>query len=357
MRQRRKREPQEGKKSARFPELSRVSYDELSASFSRVYSMSLGRARIYKDPEMYFVIGFSDDLSWKPIQDTIKNLEVSVVDLINERTVKVSLKKEQYQSFLYNLRKNHRYVKELRETALSEKLERPLIEELRDKPDQEGWFTFELSNLSGVEEPERIEKSVAEYLRSSNLGNIKRSYFSENLLILSGMLKYSAVEEIVNEIEAITKIFKMPKIELMTNELIPISLASMTPVISLSPETNQTIFPSICVIDSGINSSHKLLKEFIEDIYDYSTQDNRPCKDVDGHGSMVSGLAIYGEDLRRNKSPLAKVVMVKNFESGNIIERDLLKVIFESILRYRFSSNVFSFSFAQMDQILHLQRH
>ncbi len=190
-----------------------------------------------------------------------------------------------------------------------------------------------------------MEKSIIEYLRSNDLGEIDRSYFSENLLILSGLLRYRAVEEIADEIEAVTKVFKMPKIELITNELSPLSLASVTPVISLSPETTPEILSSICVIDSGINSSHKLLQDFIEDMYDYSTQGNLPCKDVDGHGSMVSGLAIYGEDIRKNKNPLAKVIMVKNFENRNIIE-DILKVIFETIIRYRFNSNVFNFSFA-----------
>jgi len=252
---------------------------------------------------MYFFISFSDILSWKPVQDTIKNLKVSVVDIIDEKTVKVSLQKERYQSFLYNLRKNHKYVKELRETTLSEKVEESLIEELRNKPDQKGWFTFELTNLSGIEEPERIEKSIVRYLRSNDLGGIERSYFSENLFVLSGLLRYRAVEEIADEVEAVTKVFKMPKIELTTNELSPFSLASVTPVISLSQEESPEFLPSVCVIDSGINLGHRLLKDFVEDMYDYSTQDNTPCKDVDGHGSMVSGLAIYGEDIRRNKKP------------------------------------------------------
>ena len=334
------------KKKRRFPESSGANYEELSSSFLRIHSTSLKRTKIHKDPKMYFVIGFSDALSWKPVRDTIKNLKVSVVDVIDEKTVKVSLQKERYQLFLYKLRKNHKYVKELRETVLSEKLEEPLIEELRGKPDQKGWFTFELTNLSGIEEPERIEKSIIEYLRSNDLGDINRSYFSENFLILSGLLRYRAVEEIADEIEAVTKVFKMPKIELMTNELSPLSLASVTPVISLSPETTPEFLPPICVIDSGINSGHRLLQDFIEDTYDYSTQGNSPCKDVDGHGSMVSGLAIYGEDIRRNTNPLAKIIMVKNFANGDAIERDLLKVIFETVIRYRFSSNVFSFSFA-----------
>ncbi len=116
------------KKKRRFPELSRADYEELSSSFSRIYSISLKRTKIHKDPKMYFTIGFSDALSWKPVQDTIKNLRVSVVDVIDEKTVKVSLQKEQYQFFLYNLEENHKYVKELRETILFEKLEESLIE-------------------------------------------------------------------------------------------------------------------------------------------------------------------------------------------------------------------------------------
>lgn len=126
----------------------------------------------------------------------------------------------------------------------------------------------------------------------------------------------------------------------------PLSLASATPVISLSPDRTPEFLPPVCVIDSGINLGHRLLKNFVEDMYDYATQDKNPCQDIDGHGSMVSGLTIYGEDIRRNKNPLAKVIMVKNFEKGGTIEKDLLKVIFETVIRYRFISNVFSFSFA-----------
>jgi len=50
--------------------------------------------------------------------------------------------------------------------------------------------------------------------------------------------------------------------------------------------------------------------------------------------------------LEEIKNPLAKVIMVKNFENGNAIEKDLLKVIFETVLRYRFGSNILSLSFA-----------
>lgn len=334
------------KKKWRFPEVSEAKYEELRSSFSKIHSISLKRARIHKDPKMYFVISFSDVLSWKPVRESIKNLKVSVVDVIDEKTVKVSLQKERYESFLYNLRKNHKYIKELRETVLSEKIEEFLIEELRGQPNQKGWFTFELANLSGIEEPERVVKSIIEYVKSNDLGEIDRSYSSEDLWVLSGFLRYRAVEEIAEEIEAVTKVFKMPKIELMTNELSPLSLASATPIISLLPETPPAVLPPICVIDSGINSGHRLLRDFIEDTYDYSTQSDSPCNDADGHGSMVSGLTIYGGDVGKNKDPLAKVIMIKNFENGGAIERDLLKVIFETVIRYRFITKVFSLSFA-----------
>lgn len=334
------------KKKGIFPKMSKAKYEELNTSFSKIHSISSRRTKIYKDPKMYFVIGFSDALSWKPVRDVIKNLKVSVVDVLDEKTIKVSLQKEQYELFLYNLRKNHKYIEEMRETVLSEKIEGSLIEELRKQPNQKGWFTFELANLSGIEEPERIESLIIEYVKSNDLGEIHRSYSSKDLLVLSGLLRYRAVEEIAEEIESVTKVFKMPKIEPMTNELSPLSLSSATPIIGLTPETPPAILSPICVIDSGINSGHRLLRDFIEDTYDYSTQDAAPCKDSDGHGSMVSGLTIYGDDIRKNKSPLAKVVMIKNFENGAAIEKDILKVIYETVIRFRFNSRVLGLSFA-----------
>lgn len=332
------------KKKRRFPRSSRASAEELSQSFSRIYSKSMTRTKIYRDPKMYFVIGFSDVLSWKSIEDSLKNLRVSIVDVMDEKTIKVSLPKEQYEFFLYNLRKNHRYIEELTETSLSEKIRKPLMENLRNEPDQKSWFTFELVNLSGIEEPETLEKSIIEFVRSKDLGNIRRSYLSDSLLVLSGPIKHKAVEEIAEEIEAITKVFKIPRIELMVDES-NLTLPSATPIISLSHETTVEALP-VCIIDSGVNSKHQLLKDFIEDRFDYSTQSNGPCRDDDGHGSMVSGLTIYGDDVRKKDSHITKVVMVKNFENHQAIEKDLLKVIFETTIRYRFISNVFNFSFA-----------
>jgi hypothetical protein len=337
------------KKRNRLLRRSSTDPEELTSALKRIYSVSSNREKIIHDPCLYFVVNFSDKLSWEPIQRTIRDLELSIVEIIDDKMIKASLKKDRYEWFLYALPKKSSYIEQLKETSYCEKIEAELIQKLRDEPDKSGWFSFELSNLSGIENKEDILAGIKRYVSEKSLGtDVEECYFSRTLFILDAYIRYSAVAEIAEQVEAVSKVAEIPKISLEASEAPDFSKDTRT----LTPSSPlQSIFHPVCIIDSGINKDHAFLKDFVEYTYDYTTQQNDPCIDNDGHGSGIAGMAIYGGDLRTFQYPQTKIVMIKNFENGELIERNILKAILETVIRIkpqnqRMHSRVLNLSFS-----------
>ena len=337
------------KKKRRFAKKSSIDPEELTSALRRIHSLSSSREKIVHDPYLYFVVNFSDKLSWDPIQKTIRDLELSIVEIVDDKTIKAALRKDRYEWFLYALPKKSTYIEKLKETSYYEKIDAELIQELRDQPDKSGWFSFELSNLSGIENKEEILAGIKRYVSEKNLGTgVEECYFSKTLFILDAYVGYSTVTEIAEQVEVVSKVTKIPKIALEAN-LAPQYSKEAKTLIPSSPL--QSIFHPVCIIDSGINKDHAFLKDLVEYTYDYTTQQNGPCGDNDGHGSGIAGIAIYGGDLRTFQDPRTKIVMIKDFENGELIERNILKVIFETVIRtkpqnQRMHSRVLNLSFS-----------
>lgn len=118
-------------------------------------------------------------------------------------------------------------------------------------------------------------------------------------------------------------------------------------VIQLDNPSITTNSNPVITIDSGVNRTHSLLSQNIADTYDYSTRSNVPCTDDAGHGSGVAGLAIYGQDLRKNPLPSASVIAVKNFDGNKKeIEKNTINVILDAVNRYKFRSRIVNLSFS-----------
>lgn len=344
------RPPRKGKKKRPFPTRSTSEYPTLVNEISELHQRAITRTKILRFPQMHFMIELSDKMTWKAIANSVKRLGVSVVDYINEKTIRVSLEKDSYEVFLSNLKKSSRYIQSIREIGFVEKIDKKLCDEITKNPEEKNWISMEFSNANGVENVSLLEESLQLWIQKNDDGPLGKSYQSDTMLLLSGFLRNRTVETIAKEVESISYIAKIPKIQLSEikngNSL---SLSSVIPLGDVSKSLEKDGFQSIVTIDSGINHDHTLLSNHVEDTFDYSTGQSNPCSDMVGHGSSVSGLAIYGDDLRKASVPSAKIIMVKNFEKfGNNsreINKDMMKVIRESIEKYRFDSRILNLSF------------
>jgi hypothetical protein len=184
------------------------------------------------------------------------------------------------------------------------------------------------------------------WIEQGDYGTLKRSYQSDTTLLFSGFLVNKSIETIAKEIESLSYIAKIPKMELAeANVGAPVALSSVIPLEEVSKLEKREPLQTAVIIDSGINRNHNLLANYVDDTFDYSTLRTEPCIDTQGHGSSVAGLAIYGDDLRKSSVPSARVIMVKNFAESGEINNDVIEVIRQTMDRYRFASRVINLSF------------
>ena len=342
-----KKKKKEGAKP-HFPASSNLPYPELEGQAKDVYSKALVHTRIMDSPKMHFVVEFSDNLTWKPVRDCLEKLGLSVVDYVKDNIVRVSLTKEKYQNFLIGLedKDTRKFIGRIREIGVFEKIDESFFEEIKRKPEASNLVSLEFSNIMGLENADFLENSVHKWLENQKFGTIARSFLSDNLLLLSGVLINKSIEMLAYELDQLSSVAKIPQMDMEETYNDPIALNS---VVGIGEETDTVNNPlnSIMIVDSGINREHAMLQNYIDGTFDYSSRSNDPCFDVMGHGSLVAGLAIYGNDLRRPCSATARVIMVKNFDNkGHVINNDAIQVISETINNFRFRSRVLNLSFS-----------
>jgi len=338
--------PKKRKKKGRFPTSSQTEYESLAKQVSTIYDKARTRTKIVDSPKIHFIIELSDNLTWRPIRDSIQKLGLSIVEYLNEKTIRVSLKKDGYNGFLTLLEENHKYVQSVREIGLFEKIDKTFYEQIRSNPEERTLVSIEFSNISGIENVDLIEEALQTWLEKEKLGTLKRSFLSDNMLLFSGLLVNKSIETIVAEIEPLTCIAKIPQMELEEIQgYTPLTLSSIVPLEERESDSSHASLNSIMIIDSGINRNHTKLKDHIESTFDYSSKSPNPCTDLKGHGSSVSGLAIYGGDLRKACVASANVIMIKNFDQTGEINKDTIEVISETINNNRLNSRVLNLSF------------
>lgn len=111
----------------------------------------------------------------------------------------------------------------------------------------------------------------------------------------------------------------------------------------ITPKSPEPEAKCICVLDTGIDKNHPLLRGVFLDAVDL-TKDNQP-QDVDGHGTFVAGLAAYGE-LENRTDPQASARII----SAKVLGQDLSPYpyletyIEEAVNRYHAQAKIFSLS-------------
>ncbi len=122
-----------------------------------------------------------------------------------------------------------------------------------------------------------------------------------------------------------------------------------------NPDSLKKDAPSIAVLDSGISTNHPLLRTSIGDTRSYNEDGN--SNDETGHGTAVSGIALYGdiEDSIKSKKFIpyfyilsGKVLEDKQSMSETFLENKIEKAVKEFYGEY--NCKIFNFSIAFIDK-------
>jgi len=339
-----KRKNDPSKKPAFFTHRSNTKKGVLSKKAEEVRRISASRKNIYRDQRLYFVIHFSDSIySWKSIQSALDALGGEITKVYDDKTLKIAIDPSEYERFASALEDQRSLILNVRESSLPDKFDEQFLNYLvTNETPQE--VTIDVSDLSGLNYADTLLSDLETFVKKTN-EHIELDYSTKDFALFSGKLLPKTITQMAEQVEVIESIERLPTIALISyNEPIEdnVELAS---VVSLSRDTIERNVPVVCVLDGGINRTHAILQGNIAGTYDFTTDSDKQCLDIDGHGSMVSGILVYGGNTQLNTKVLAKALMVKGFENRKPV-RNIIQMIEKTVSFFNKETNILNLSFA-----------
>jgi hypothetical protein len=334
--------PDQKKQKGIFTHTSNTKKGTLAEKASLVRGSILSKERIYKDRRLYFVIKFSDTLNWPLVRKALESLNCSIVNILGNQIVKVAIDPQRYESFVKALERERKFISDIFESTRLDKIDEKLHERMKKEPDRLQNVTIEVVDLSGLSYVKELENALTEHIHRES-GEIDLGYKSETFAIFAGKVYPDTAKDIADKLDTVETISILPEVYLESSVGGVDRDISLASVISLS-ETNRSELPNVCVIDSGVNRNHTLLRDYISDSYDFSTNAQQPCDDVDGHGTAVAGVAVYGGSPGSNTIPRCKVIMVKGFVDRRTPIIGVLQQIDKATAFFSSKSKVFNLS-------------
>ncbi|MBI5002157.1 S8 family serine peptidase [Candidatus Woesearchaeota archaeon] len=172
----------------------------------------------------------------------------------------------------------------------------------------------------------------------------------------SGTLTREGYEKLVRD-EQVTGIYKNEEVKLLLDTATGFVTAPFAQTISLNGSTINGSGIGICVIDTGVDTTHPSLQGTIVDQYCYCSQGTGCCPngktedtsaaDDNGHGTAVIGTIASQDPSYPGVAPGAQVMVVKAFSStGSATTGDVLSGIVKCLEKASTHNiKVFSFSF------------
>jgi hypothetical protein len=337
--------PETERKKGRKPyvRIHKIPPEYLRKSFFNIYESSLRKREVYEDDNLYFVIQFTSEISSAPMREIIKKLDIKVLSLISKTALKASLLKEAKEAFSEKLNKYAKYIEAIREIKLEDKIDPQISELLSKREPQVIKVNIEFDSGLNREKYRDITRAVANYIEKQ--GDITLSEFiGENNALMSVKLSLSSLKTIIDEIDPIARVEKIPEVRL-TSSKIKLSLQNFKTDRNGGNEVYiDQSKPLVCILDSGIEASHPELRNSISATFDFMTQLSYPCADRDGHGTFVAGRAVYQDEFP-HRIPRVNVIMVKGFENEECVVENPLQMIYTTLQRFCSRSRVFNFSF------------
>jgi len=322
----------------------------LALKAQEIFDKAAARPLIHQENRVYYKIRFTGDISLPPIREAIKKVKGESGEVVkiypDKKSVKLAIKRSDLEGLQLRLGKIKTLIDNVVESSLSDVAEEKLIPKLLGEPSRLT-VSLRLFDASGLGNYQTIEAEIREYL--GQRGQLETIYLAENWALYSLEATSSDILHIIEGVGEVDHVEELPPIALVpssrsTRPRVDARLASV--VGSESAKIQKADLPAVCIVDSGVNRDHELLKNFIDGTWDFATNTEMPCADNHGHGSMVAGIAIHGGSIGGGTVPQSKIIMVKAFDKENPIRNlELPQMINDSITRFASQAKSFNLSF------------
>ncbi|MGA2386172.1 MAG: S8 family peptidase [Candidatus Bathyarchaeia archaeon] len=278
----------------------------------------------------------------KPIEQEdkiLKPLGITFSLQMNECSAVVSIEKKDVQALTEKI-KSYKEKNELK-TYLNEIEEISAVKIEKIAPDLTDWIRSEeptnieiemFPNLGQVYYEKLIQKT-SEFLVSHD-DKIIDSLIDDESASIRAYAKPQTIKAIIQGTDSIWQTRKAPSVTLER----PQNLDVKTPSIPTEPISN---CKTICVLDTGVKKNHPFLQNLVTQSQDFSSDNN--ADDVDGHGTFVAGLAVYG-NLENAVDAQASANIINAKIHGASDNGYLEKRIIKAVNQFHSQAKIFSLS-------------
>jgi len=315
------------------------------------------------DPKLIFKIEYERQISEKDLGrfgcdflgDITTGNKAQIVFSNQERLKEFHNKWKKYESGELNESGNPQYYNFFNNIISIKRLEPedrkgPKIKGIEIIDSNDYWVDVELWHTGNRDECRENQESIKKIVGDN--GKITDDYLGETLHFLRMQLNGEALKILLDE-ERVCQIDLPPELFGSFYQKVNIDIDD------IEIEEPQMDSPFICVIDSGIMPGHPLIKNCLSD-YRSFRDDLENGIDANGHGTFVSGIALYGdiENTISNKKfqPVANLLSARVTDSEGKLgpkEKIYIKQIENAIKYYneKFDCRIFNISLGDPDRI------
>lgn len=166
----------------------------------------------------------------------------------------------------------------------------PKLQMLSIQDEIKYWVDIELWHLGDVTTCREKVREITEFI-SKNGGRVTDDYVGNTLCVLRANIDGVLIKQLL-EFEIIRQIELPPRPSFNVREIPSLEVGDFQPVESPPPGS-----VGICIIDSGIATGHPFLGPAVGDSASFPEKIGS-SEDVQGHGTKVAGIALYGDVLK-----------------------------------------------------------
>jgi hypothetical protein len=306
-------------------------------------ALSIGNIKSKSFESSYFYLDLTNEYYTSPVTEMLNDLNLEIKTVLNDFQIIVKAD----PSFVHNyLEKKNKIPKKITNNIKridclkgEDKLGDNLLQLMQQDSNSTRTFNISIKLIDNLSDEEELEfnKIVSQHIERE----INPKHFPRSKQFICGSTAKRILE--ISEFPFIKKISIVPKIkpqEYRSGELV-YSKGSYKII------RNDDV-PTICVIDSGTSENFKDYCA-LQDPYLFDNP-----YDYDDHGTRVSSIASFGEDLINKKGLLeqkAKIISFKIDDSSQDKYVPLDEAVMNAIEEYRDLTSVFCLSYNYLDDI------